>query len=308
MTRLPYLDAGVVAATPYRTAADALEAALLAGDSGEHDPLRSIVDVPCGQVLFMPSSGRAFAGVKLVTIAPDNPAHDLPRIQGVYVLMTADTLTPVATMDAAALTTLRTPAVSAVAARHLAKDDASRLVVFGTGPQAQGHVDALAAERPIVHVGVVGRRADAVARLVEHAERLGLAGYAATPGDIANADVVVAATTSREPVVTGADLAEGALVVAVGAHEPDWREVDTATVARSHVVVEDRAAAGTEAGDLVLAAAELGRDVEVAGDLRDLVRGLDLDPARTRLFKSVGMAWEDLVVAAAVHERWVAGT
>lgn len=306
MTGLPYLDADAVAATPYRVATDALEAALLAGDSGQDDPLRSVVDVPGGQVLFMPSSGKTFAGVKLISIAPGNPARGLPRIQGVYVLMTADALAPLATMDAAALTTLRTPAVSAVAARHLAPSDAEHLLVIGTGPQARGHVEALAAERPIARVGVVGRRPEAVTDLVSHVERLGLGGYPATLDDVAQADVVVAATTSRDPVVRGELLRDGALVVAVGAHEPDWREVDTATVARSHVVVEDRAAAGTEAGDLVLAAADLGGEVELAGDLRELVRGLDLDPARPRLFKSVGMAWEDLVVAGAVHARWAA--
>ena len=304
MTGLPYLDAETVAATPYRVATDALETALLAGDSGQADPLRSVVDVPNGQLLFMPSSGKTVAGVKLISIAPGNAELGLPRIQGVFVLLSADTLTPVALMDGAAVTTLRTPAVSAVAARHLAKADAEHLVVIGTGPQARGHVEALAAERPIARVGVVGRRQEAVTDLVSHVERLGLGGYAATPDDVAQADVVVAATTSRVPVVRGDVLRDGALVVAVGAHEPDWREVDTATVERSHVVVEDRAAAGTEAGDLAMAAAELGHDVELAGDLRELVNGLDLDPTRTRFFKSVGMAWEDLVVAAAVHERW----
>ena len=305
MTGLPHLAEADVLATPYPAATDAVEQALLAGDSGQGDPLRSIVDVPAGQILFMPSSGRSFAGVKLVTIAPDNPSRDLPRIQGVYVLTEAATLRPVATMDAAALTILRTPAVSAVAARHLAAPDAEHLVVFGTGPQARGHVQALAAERPVRRVGVVGRRPDGVSRLVGQCTSLGLSAYAAGADAVGDADLVVAATTSREPVVHGANLPAGVLVVAVGAHEPDCREVDTETVRRSHVVVEDRDAAGSEAGDLVLAAAE-GAPAEIAGDLRELVRGLDLDPTRPRLFKSVGMAWEDLVVASAVYERWLA--
>lgn len=265
-------------------AADLLERALLAGLDLESDPPRAAADIPAGQLLMMPSAVPGYAGVKIVGVG------GTPRIQGVYLLLDGTTLTPLAWLDGTELTAVRTPAVSALAARHLAAPDARRLVVFGTGPQAEGHVAALRAERPIDHVTVVGRGGAA-----EFAERCG--GEVGTPASVAGADIVACCTTAREPLFDGRLVADGALVIAVGSHEPDAREVDAGLVARSDVYVEARSAARREAGDLIMAG-----DVPIAGDLAELVRGPE--PAeRPRLFKSVGMAWEDLVVAVAAYER-----
>ena len=181
--------------------------------------------------------------------------------------------------------------MSALAVRHLAPPGSApvRLVVFGRGPQGVAHVEAVAAVRAVGTTTVLGRDATP----------------AQVAGAVAAAHVVVCATTARHPLFDAGSVLPGAVVVAVGSHEPDAREVPTGLVARAHVVVETRGSALREAGDVVLAAAELGVPAAelVAADLAELVAGrLTLDPERPRLFKSVGEAWEDLVVASAAYE------
>jgi ornithine cyclodeaminase len=299
MTGLPFLDAAALTRrVPMRAAIDAIEAALLAGLDPEADPARSIVDVPAGQLLSMPAAAGRYAGVKLVTVAPGNADRDLPRVQGVYVLLDGATLAPLALLDGIALTALRTPAVSAVAVRHLASTGARRLLVFGTGPQAWGHVEAVREVRPIDHLDIVGRRADRVATLVARCRAAGLSGGAATPAAVADADVVCCCTTARVPLFDSALLSPHATVVAVGSHEPDAREVDEHLVRRATTVVEARSVALREAGDIVLAGPPPSLRT-----LAELVRGgVAVASDRPRLFKSVGMAWEDLVVAAAAYQ------
>lgn len=275
-------------------AADVLERALAAGLDPETDPARSIADVPAGQILLMPAAAPGYAGVKVVTVAPGN--RDLPRIQGVYLLLDGGTLTPVALLDGIALTSVRTPAVSAVAVRRLAAPDASTLVVFGTGPQAWGHVRALRAVRPIERVIVVGR--SGAGAFVARCRDAGLDASAGDPDAVANADVVACCTTAREPLFPGGLVPAHAVVVAVGSHEPGAREVDGELVARAQVFVESRAAALREAGDLIIPGV-----TRVSGNLADLVTGrVPVAADRPRFFKSVGMAWEDLVVAVAAYE------
>jgi len=269
------LDAGSL---PLLDAVAALEAALAELDP-ETEPARTIMPVGDGELLVMPAAAGRHAAVKLVTVGPGEP-----RIQGVCVLFDAATLSPVALLDGIALTNLRTPALSALAVRRLAAPDARRLVVFGRGPQARAHADAIRAVRPIEHVELLGRDARRRDELV------------------AAADVVCCCTTAREPLFDGGLVADHACVVAIGSHEPAARETDDALAARATVVVEARASALREAGD-VIAAIEAG--VLAAADLltlRDLVLGASVPPG-PRLFKSTGMAWEDAVVAAAVHER-----
>ncbi len=262
-------------------------------------PPRQIVDTSSGQLLLMPAEISPFAGVKVVTVAPGNPALGLPRINGIYVLFDSATLRPVALFDAAALTAVRTAAVSALAVDRLAPPHAARLVVFGAGPQARAHLEALAAVRPLVAVGIVTRSPATAPAMVAHARRLGLAASAAGPEAVATADIVACCTTAREPLFDSARLPPDATVVAVGSHEPDARELETALVRRSTVVVESRAS-GATAGEIVLAERD-GADV-VAGDLTDLVAGrVAAQPGRPRVFKSVGEAWEDLVIAAAAY-------
>jgi ornithine cyclodeaminase/alanine dehydrogenase-like protein (mu-crystallin family) len=292
------LDAAeVTAALPMAVAVEAVRAALCDGLDPAADPARAVVPVEHGQLLLMPAQWGAFAGVKVATVAPGNPDAGLPRIQGSYLLLDGPTLTPLALLDGIALTAIRTAAVSAVAVDQLAGADAGRLVVFGSGPQARSHVAALRTVRPVREIVVVGRdagRAEAFA-----AECGGLTGSAA---EVATADLVACCTTARTPLFDGSLLAPNATVVAVGSHEPDAVEVDTTTVTRSTVVVEARATALREAGDVVQPVRAGLLDPETLVELAALVRGeVDIDPSRPRLFKSVGMAWEDLVLAAAIY-------
>lgn len=308
---LAYLDAETVTRTlPWRDAVAALDRALRGGLDPDASLSRQIVGVSAGDVLLMPAETAEAVGVKIATVAPGNPGRGLPRIHGLYVLLDHDTLAPVALLDGIALTTLRTPAVSAVAVDHLAAPDASRLAVFGTGPQGRGHVEAIRAVRPIEAVTVVGRDQDRAEGMAAWVRGLGLTASVAAAGDVAGtvaqADVVACATTSREPLFDGALLADHACVVAVGSHETDARELDDTTLQRAalagRVVVESRTSALSECGDIVLA---LDNGAIAHEDLIDLRQAAAMDPpGGVCVFKSSGMGWEDLVVAQAVLDGW----
>jgi ornithine cyclodeaminase/alanine dehydrogenase-like protein (mu-crystallin family) len=258
-------------------AADALEAALLGGLDPESDPPRGAVELDRGQLLVMPSAAAHHPVVKLVTIGGE------PRIQGVCVVFDGETLAPMALVDGIALTNVRTAAVSALAVRHLAIPDARRLLVFGRGPQAHAHVEAMRAVRPIELVDMVGR--DQARAGVDEL--------------VAAADIVCCCTTAREPLFDGSLVADHAVVVAIGSHEPGLRETDDALAARATLVVESRASALREAGDVILAIEAGATSPDALVTLAVLVRGdARPDPARPRLFKSTGMSWEDAVIAA----------
>ena len=284
---LPYLDGELL--TPVQ-AVDALEAALRGGLDLDADPPRSSVPAGAGELLLMPSAAGGGLGVKLVTVAPAGE----PRIKGVFVLFDPDTLAPRALIDGIALTDVRTAAVSALAVRHLAPG-ARRLVVFGTGAQARAHVKSLRAIAPIERVGVIGRDPE---RTATFAEEVG----AEVAGGVEGADLICCATTAREPLFE-AQAAGDATVVAVGSHEPDAREVPGGFAGRATVVVESRASALREAGDVVMAIQEGEIQADRLHDLGELVRGEVLIRTGPRFFKSTGMAWEDLVIAAAALER-----
>ncbi len=298
------LDAAAVAGMPVRAAIDAVVAELEGGLDPASDPARSVVGVPAGQLLLMPSAGTAFAGVKVASVAPANPALGLPRIQGVYVLLDAATLRPLAVMDGVALTTLRTAAVSAAAARLLTPIEPRRLVVFGTGPQAEGHIAALTAVLPIGEIVVVGRTPGRAEVLAARCSTTAVSARAGRPADVAGADIVVCATTSSTPLFDGAEMGDDVLVIAVGSHEPGVTEVDVALMGRSQVVVEDRTTALREAGEVVAAAAAGVLAADSLVGLADLVCGrATVDRTRPRVFKCVGMAWEDRAVAARVFRH-----
>ncbi len=277
----------------------ALERVLLDGLDVEECPARVGVAVPAGELLLMPAAAGGFAGVKVAGVAPGNPAVGLPRITGSYLLLDGPTLRPLALLDGAALTALRTPAVTALAVRALAAPDARELVVFGAGPQAVGHLAALRAVLPgLERATVVARRPGPAAEVAAHAAGLGLAAAVGGPGVVAGADVVVCCTTARTPLFDGALVPDRAVVAAVGSHEPDAREVDARLVARADLFVEARQVALREAGDLLLA----GAGAERMANLAELVTGrAAVRHDRPRFFKSVGMAWQDLAVAAAQY-------
>lgn len=305
---LPFLDGRAVAdALDWGAATAAVEAALLDGLDPAGAVERSVVDVSHGQLLLMPAETAAAVGVKVAGVCPENPARGLPRIQALYLLLDRQTLGLCALIDGTALTALRTPAVSAVAVKHLAAPNARHLVAFGSGPQAWGHVQALRTVRPLESVTVVGRDRGRAQRFADRVSADGLAARAGDAGAVADADIVVCATTAGSPVFDGALLASDACVVAVGSHEPHRREVGSEVLRRAvsggGVVVETVPVAMREAGDAILAVKDgaLGEDDLV--DIATAVRRPAWVPG-VSVFKSVGMGWQDLVVAEAVFDGW----
>jgi ornithine cyclodeaminase len=303
---VPFVDADELARLlPMERAIDALERAFGAPTLPEA-PLRSHVETAAGTLLVMPSHGSPGVGVKLVTLTPSNPERGLPFIHAAYVLFDAETQAPRAVLDGAALTALRTAAVSGLATRLLAREDAARLVLFGAGVQARSHLEAMRAVRPLTEVVVVARTRGRAEALAATAREGGILARVGEPQDARSADLVCTCTTSSEPVVSGAWLAPGAHVNAVGAYTPKMREVDTEGVRRARVVVETREAAMAEAGDLLIPIAEGAIGPEhVVADLAEAVKGARVRTSQedVTLFKSVGVAFEDLVVAAAAMER-----
>jgi ornithine cyclodeaminase/alanine dehydrogenase-like protein (mu-crystallin family) len=302
-----YLDEGrTYAAATIGQCADALEDALRRGFAGEPDPARAFMDLPQGEMLMMPSRVTGTPTIKVVTIHHD-PEGPGPRIKGVHLVFDPESLAPRVIMDAAALTVMRTTAVSLVALRALAPKDAQRLVIFGVGPQGVAHLDAIAAEWPLSNVTVAARRFERAQAMAEAARRKhpNLTVDAVAISDAARStsesDIIVCATTATEPVFD--DPGHNVTAVAVGGHSPVARELPGALVARSFVAVEDRVAALREAGDIVMPIkAGLMSEQDIGADLSELVTKT-FDLPGSRVFKSMGMGWEDAVVSARIAEE-----
>jgi ornithine cyclodeaminase/alanine dehydrogenase-like protein (mu-crystallin family) len=268
-------------------------------------PLRTHLDVPGGELLLMTASGELGLGVKLVTLAPENPGRGMPFLHSIYVLFSPRSLEPKLTVDGAALTALRTSAVSGLATKYLARPDSSRLALFGAGVQANAHLDAMVAVRPIQSVRVVSRTPEAAERLADRARTL-LDADVAGSETVSAADIVCTCTTSDTPVFDGKLLPDGVHVNAVGAYRPDTRELDDETIGRAKIVVETREAAMAEAGDIIIPIERnVITDSDIVADLSEVARGAAVRTSAddVTVFKSVGVAFEDLAVAAAVLER-----
>lgn len=294
-----YLDADAVSALGPAAAVRAVTEAVRGGLDPATGQGRVPVGLANGQFLLMPSETTAAAGVKVVTVAPENPGRGLPRIQATYLLFDRDTLTLRAALDGTALTTLRTPAVSVASVLPRLPGRDLRITVVGAGPQATGHVATLEAVRDVESSTYLVRdpsrtRLDAL-----------LLGSTEADHALRSADVVVCATSARSPLFDSALLRDDVVVLAVGSHEPDARELDAALLGRATVVVEDVQTALREAGDVVMAVAD--GTVAPGGlvPLRDVLTGAVVLPAdRPTVFKGVGMSWQDLVVAEAVLRLW----
>jgi ornithine cyclodeaminase len=296
------IDAGELGRRLSMSAAiDALQKAFQIQDPTA-TPLRSKLETPAGSLLLMPATGSDGVGVKLVTLTPANPDLGLPFINAVYVLFDPSTQVPEAVIDGAALTALRTAAVSGAATRALANEDASRLVILGAGVQAAAHLEAMCAVRPIRRVSVVSRTPARAEALASAARDRGIEASVGTAGEVSDADIVCTCTTADAPLFDGQLLGAGTHVNAVGTHLATARELDATTIRRAKVVVETREAALAEAGELVLAIEEGAIEpTHVHADLHELMSGATVRTSRddVTVFKSVGIAFEDLVLARA---------
>jgi alanine dehydrogenase len=253
---------------------------------------------------------RRALGAKLVSVVARNRRLGLPTIQAVYVLSDPATGAPLALMDAAFLTAIRTGATSALAARLLARPDSRVLACFGAGVQALAQLYCFKAVFPIGEVRVVGRDSNRAQRFAEAATaalRVPVAVMTNRRAAVTGADLITCATTSPAPVFRGRDLSPGAHVDAVGAFRPNSREVDTDTITRARVVVDTYAGAWEEAGDLLIplkARAITKRHVKA--ELAELVAGkkrVRMSSDDITLFKSVGFAPEDAVTARLAYDR-----
>jgi len=275
---------------------------LAAHGRGElHQPLRTVSVPPAsnGFLGLMPAhrgGERPLFSLKAVCIFPGNPARGLDAHQGTVTLFDGETGAPTAILDASAITEIRTAAVSAVATRLLAREDVKTLAILGSGVQAAAHLRALRLVRDFDRVRVYSRTR-------AHAQRLGVEVAAGAQDAVRDADVVVTATNSREPVLERAWLAEGAHVNAVGASSPAARELDTATVAAAALFCDSRESLEHEAGEYRLALDEGLIDAEhVRASLGEVAGGLHpgrKSPGEITLFRSLGLGIEDL--AAAEH-------
>lgn len=263
-------------------------------------------------LLLMPAwqaGAGGYAGVKIVSVFPGNAARGKPSVIGTYLLLDGDSGEPLAALDGQALTLWRTAAASALAASYLAIPEARRMVMVGAGALAPRLVAAHAVVRPIAEVAIWNRDPRRAARLADNLTLPGL--RVGTTEDlraaVAAADVVAAATMSREPLIKGNWLRPGTHVDLVGAYNPTMREADDEAIARASVYVDTRAGALSEAGDIVQAVRSgVLSEERIVGDLFDLCRGNAPGRQSAReitLFKSVGTAIEDLAAAVLVYER-----
>ena len=288
----------------YSEAIRAIQRELRAGLDPSADFARSILDVEHGQLLLMPSRSADYVGVKVATVAPHNPTIGKERIQAIYLLMDSATLTPVAMMDGTALTTLRTPAVSLAVAELLAPAEVDHLVVFGSGPQAWGHIQAARAVREVGRISIVGRNPGSAQLLAERVSESGTPATVGSSTNVADAQLIVCATTASHPLFDGSTVPDDSCTIAVGSHDENSRELDSVLMSRAQVVVEDRAVALREAGDIILPIDEGHLEATSIVAMRDiLTENVPVDTGRPRVFKSSGMPWEDLVVASEVYRR-----
>jgi ornithine cyclodeaminase/alanine dehydrogenase-like protein (mu-crystallin family) len=282
--------------------------ALARGDAAM--PLRQIVWLPgkTGALGLMPAhlNDMAAFGLKAVTFFPRNEGTDLDSHQGAVLLFEAARGRLLAIIDATSLTAIRTAAVSALATRLLAREDAGELAMIGSGVEARTHLEAMLLVRKIRRVRVASKtvqRARDFAQRESARRAIPVVACATVQEAVTGADIVCTVTSSREPVLAGAWLSPGAHVNAVGSSVAAARELDTEAVVRSRLFVDRRESALAEAGDFLIARREGAvADAHILGELGDVLLGAvkgRTAPSEITLFKSVGLAIED--VAAAQH-------
>lgn len=314
---LPFIDGDTIRrSVAVADLLDAVEAAYRDVAAGrDRSPLRSHVALGDGSLLTMPGvrEGGAGATVKLVTVMPGNAARGLPTIHALIVWFDAVTGRPVAILDGATITAMRTGAASGVGTRLLARTDAETLAVIGAGAQAEWQIRAVLAARPIRRVAVYARDAEgreAFARRM--ADETGIVVEAAPTAEAAvrGADVICCATTSSEPVFDASWVRPGAHVNGIGAYRLDMVELPPGLFGRAAIIaIDSRAASMAEAGDVVAAIAQgfvsEADLVEIGAIEHDWAASRD--PEAITIFKSVGLAIQDVAAAELVVARVMAG-
>lgn len=277
-------------------------------------PLRSVIPVGgTNRMGIMPGAlaEPACFGIKLVSLFPGNPARGLSSHRGAVVLFEAETGEATAMMDASLLTAIRTAAASGVATRALAREDCERLVIVGYGEQAEHHLDAMVAVRPIRHVVVAGRSAEKAAAFCDQAatrhEGLSFSSTTDVAAAVRDADLVCTVTASPAPILNGDWLPVGCHVNVVGSSIPSMREVDDRFVERASIWVDYMPSTLAQAGEIVdtIAAGSFSAD-RIKGEIGNLLAGKA--PGRSSAdeitaYRSLGIAAQDLAAAAFVLDE-----
>ena len=291
-----YLDEGAI--RPFLTwdrLIPAMEAALIAFSRGKVvQPVREMLTIEEGRRYLgvMPAVVENAMGAKLVSFYPGNAGTGVPTHHAMILLFRTDTGEPLAVIDGRLITEMRTAAVSAAATKYLARPDSRVLALLGSGVQAEAHLDALRQVRGFAELRVWSRTPEHARRF---AERHGAEAMTAEDA-VRGADVVVTATSALEPILKGEWLKSGAHVNAVGSPRPTWRELDDGAMANV-LVVNSRAAVLKEAGDVILSRAA------IYAEIGEIFSGTASVPARsTTIFKSVGIAVEDIAAAMLVYD------
>ncbi len=293
-----------------------MEDALGALARGEmHQPLRQVVHPPAaaGVIAMMPAyrgGAEALFGLKAICVFPKNPELGKDAHQGGVLLFRGDTGEPLALINASAITAIRTAAVSAVATRVLARADAGDLAIIGAGVQGRSHLMAIPLVRSIGRARIVSRNAGharALAAEMQPNFEFPLEVVETVRDAVTDADLIVTATTSLEPVLQREWISPGTHINAVGTYSPRAREIDTATMVAASLFVDRRESALNEAGDYLVAAQEgaLGPD-HIRAELGEVLIGAaagrtTLD--EITLFKSLGLAIEDLAAASYLYRK-----
>ena len=298
-----------------RVMRDAL-AALARGDALV--PLRTVMRVPgVGGFLGLmpgyisPREGKEGAlGMKAVSVFPGNAQRGIDTHQGAVLLFEADTGRLSALMDGAAITAIRTAAVSGVATDLLARRDAGELAILGAGVQARTHMQAIAAVRPLRRVRIWSRNPEHAATLASELRprfRFPIEAAASAEAAVRGADIVATVTASPEPILQRGWLKEGVHINAVGSSIPTTREIDTATMAAARLFVDRRESALAEAGDLLMPMREGAVTADhIQAELGEVIIGKNpgrRSPGELTLFKSLGLAVEDVASAAYIADR-----
>lgn len=275
-------------------------------------PLRPLMRIPqkSGILGMMPAYMDApdALGVKVITVFNGNQGTDYDSHQGVVLLFEPEHGSVVAIIDASSVTAIRTAAVSGVATRLLAREDASDLCIIGSGVQARTHLDAMRLARRIARVRVWSRNAEnarAFAREASAQQDIDVDVMDSAKDAVAGAHIICTTTSAREPVVEGAWISEGAHLNVVGSSTPSAREVNSEGMTRARLFVDRRESTLSEAGDFLIPRAEgvIGDD-HIVAELGELLTGAHMgrtSPDEVTLFKSLGLAVEDVAAAHYIH-------
>jgi alanine dehydrogenase len=305
-----------------RDVIDAVESGFRALARGEAVmPERLHLDVPAhnGIVLEMPAyvgssegSQQTGLGTKIVSVFERNAARRLPIVQAVYLLLDSQTGEPLSLMEGRFITAIRTAATSAVATRFMATPGTKRLAVFGAGVQAEFHIEAMIAVADVERVIISSRSVEKAHALADHVRSVhGIPCEVVSPEKAAaTANLICTCTTSPAALFDGSLLAAGTHINAVGAFTTSTRELDTETVRRARVIIDAEVAAGREAGEIHLPLSERAiNEAHVKGTLAEVVSGKVAgreSDSEITLFKSCGLAIEDVVTARLAYSRALA--